>query len=127
MPASGWRRYLIVTGRIKGHVVVGTSLTHLWVRLAKAVELPKGERFGWHSLRRKFASELRNTNLRDLCDLGGWKKPETVLTCYVRPDEDAQREALTGRGLTRKAAIRDPLDTKHGHHARREWSQLDDT
>ena len=68
-----------------------------WIRIAKIAGLPEGDRYGWHSLRRKFASELRNTNLRDLCDLGGWKKPETVLTCYVRSDEGAQREALNTR------------------------------
>jgi integrase len=77
----------------------------VWDRLAKLAELPTGQRLGWHALRRKFASELRNTNLRDLCDLGGWKKPETVLTCYVRPNEDAQRTALSGRMKLDKVAV----------------------
>lgn len=66
--------------------------------------MPQGQRFGWHSLRRQFASELRNTNLRDLCDLGGWKSINTVLTCYVRPDEEAQRSTLSRRGLTQTVA-----------------------
>ena len=68
-----------------------------WERGAEKAGLPKGERLGWHSLRRAFASELRTVPLRDLCDLGGWKSPQTVLTCYQRPDEGAQREALSNR------------------------------
>ncbi len=52
---------------------------------------------GWHSLRRKFATELKHTPLKDLCYLGGWKEPQTVLKCYQRPDESTMREALEGR------------------------------
>ncbi len=33
----------------------------------------------------------------DLCYLGGWKEPQTVLRCYQRPDESTMREALEGR------------------------------
>jgi integrase len=68
-----------------------------WERGAKAAKIPSGQRLAWHSLRRSFASELRNAPLRDLCDLGGWKSPQTVLTCYQRPDEAAQRDALSNR------------------------------
>ena len=57
----------------------------------------------WHSLRQKFGSDLRKTNLRDLCDLRGWRNIQTVLTCYVRPDEDAQRAVLTGRANAKRA------------------------
>ena len=52
---------------------------------------------GWHSLRRKFATELKHTPLKDLCYLGGWKEPQTVPKCYQRPDESTMREALEGR------------------------------
>lgn len=82
----------------------GNGVFNVWKRIAKGAGLPQGQRFGWHSLRRQFASELRNTNLRDLCDLGGWKSINTVLTCYVRPDEEAQRSALSRRGLTQEVA-----------------------
>jgi integrase len=44
---------------------------HLWKRLAKKAGLPEGERYGWHSCRRKFATELKQTTLKDLCQLGG--------------------------------------------------------
>ena len=34
---------------------------------------------GWHSLRRKFASDLMDQPLKVLCELGGWKEAKTVL------------------------------------------------
>ena len=70
---------------------------HYWGRLAAAAGLPAGERYGWHCCRRKFATELKQTNLKDLCALGGWKAAATLLTCYVAPDEGTQREALEKR------------------------------
>ena len=74
------------------HVVRGW-----WDRAAELAGLPKQERMGWHSLRRKFATELKHTPLRDLCYMGGWKSPQTLLTCYQRPDEGTMRAALTAR------------------------------
>ena len=68
-----------------------------WERGAAIAKLPKGERYGWHSLRRKFATELKETDLRNLCHLGGWKSAQTVLTCYQQPDEARQRAALATR------------------------------
>ena len=52
---------------------------------------------GWHGLRRKFATELKHTPLNDLCALGGWKSPQTILMCYQQPDAETQRAALEGR------------------------------
>ncbi len=59
------------------------------------VELPRGAR--WHSIRRKFATELQDMTLRNLCHLGGWKDFKTVLSCYQQPDESAMREGLAVR------------------------------
>ena len=59
------------------------------------LELKRGR--GWHSLRRKFASDLMNEPLKVLCELGGWKTAQTVLQCYQRADEDRLRKALEGR------------------------------
>jgi hypothetical protein len=50
------------------------------------VELPRRAR--WHGLRRKFATEMKDLPLKDLCYLGGWKDPKTLLTCYQQPDEE---------------------------------------
>ena len=55
------------------------------------------ERLGWHSLRRKFATELKHTPLKDLCYMGGWKNPQTLLTRYQRPDEGTMQAALAAR------------------------------
>ncbi|MDQ2768342.1 MAG: hypothetical protein M3Y30_14465, partial [Gemmatimonadota bacterium] len=52
---------------------------------------------GFYSARRKFASELKGTNLRDLAYMGGSKNPQTVLTVYQQPDMELQREALATR------------------------------
>ena len=52
---------------------------------------------GWHSLRRKFASDLMDQPLKVLCELGGWKTAQTVLQCYQRADEDKLRNALAER------------------------------
>jgi integrase len=59
------------------------------------LDLPRRAR--WHGLRRKFATELKHLPLKDLCYLGGWKDPKTLLTCYQQPDEDAMRQALLAR------------------------------
>jgi integrase len=76
-----------------------------WDALAIAAELPTGERFGWHSLRRKFATELKAMPLKDLCALGGWKSPATILTCYQSPDDATQRTALAERQTLRAAGL----------------------
>lgn len=68
-----------------------------WKRAWSYAELVKVKGLGWHSLRRKFASEMKHAPLRDLCELGGWKDPQTVLKCYQRPDEATMREALRQR------------------------------
>jgi len=52
---------------------------------------------GWHSLRRKFASDLMDQPLKELCALGGWKTAKTVLECYQRPDTGQLRTALEAR------------------------------
>jgi hypothetical protein len=48
-------------------------------------------------LRRRFATELRDTPLTDLAQLGGWKSIQIILTCDQQPDEATMREALKRR------------------------------
>ncbi|HXY32373.1 MAG TPA: tyrosine-type recombinase/integrase [Gemmatimonadaceae bacterium] len=69
----------------------------LWKRIAKAAGLPKGQRYGWHALRRMFATELKEMPLRDLAHAGGWKSVQTILVCYQQPDLELQRRALGRR------------------------------
>jgi integrase len=68
-----------------------------WERAQELAGLKKEPGRGWHSLRRKFATDLKHVPLRDLCYLGGWKEPQTVLKCYQRPDEATMRQALASR------------------------------
>ncbi|MDE2804806.1 MAG: site-specific integrase [Gemmatimonadota bacterium] len=79
-------------------VSVGSSRVRSW--WSKAQKLaglePKRGR-GWHSLRRKFATDLMDQPLKVLCDLGGWKTAKTVLRCYQQADEGQLRKALDNR------------------------------
>jgi integrase len=72
-----------------------------WERTEKAGGLARIPGRGWHSLRRKFATELKSASLKDLCALGGWKDHNTVLKCYQQADPDAMRVALAKRGALR--------------------------
>ena len=81
---------------------VSCSWTQRWWEKAVALaglESKRGR--GWHSLRRKFASDLMNQPLKVLCELGGWKTAKTVLQCYQRPDEAQLRTALQSRRRVR--------------------------
>ena len=69
-----------------------------WTRMEALAGLTPEPGRGWHSLRRKFATELKHTPLRDLAQLGGWKSPQTILKCYQRADDATLRAALANRG-----------------------------
>lgn len=69
-----------------------------WERTEKAAGLARTPGRGWHSLRRKFATELKGASLKDLCALGGWKGHQTVLNRYQQPDPEAMRVAPAKRG-----------------------------
>ncbi len=77
---------------------VGAARLHAWWSKAQILAglEPKPGR-GWHSLRRKFASDLMDQPLKVLCALGGWKTAKTVLECYQRPDAGQLRKALEAR------------------------------
>ncbi len=73
----------------------------LWRRAEALAGLERKGGRGWHSLRRKFASDLMDLPLKVLCDLGGWKNAHTVLRCYQRADEGQLRKALETRRAVR--------------------------
>ena len=76
----------------------GRSLVrYWWNRAQKLAGLEPRRGRGWHSLRRKFASDLMDQPLKVLCELGGWKTAKTVLQCSQRADEDRLRRALASR------------------------------
>ncbi|MDE0357221.1 MAG: site-specific integrase [Gammaproteobacteria bacterium] len=77
---------------------VGFTQARFWWKKAERLAglEPKRGR-GWHSLRRKFASDLMDLPLKVLCELGGWKAAQTVLRCYQQPDEAQLRQAIRSR------------------------------
>ena len=74
-----------------------------WERAETAAGITRVLGRGWHSLRRKFATELKGASLKDLCALGGWKDHNTVLKCYQQPDPESMRRALDRRATLRNA------------------------
>ena len=68
-----------------------------WKRAERLARLEPKRGRGWHSLRRKFASDLMDLPLKVLCELGGWKAAKTVLRCYQQPDEAQLRQAIRSR------------------------------
>jgi integrase len=74
-----------------------------WDRTEKAAGIARVPGRGWHSLRRKFATELKGASLKDLCALGGWKDHNTILKCYQQADPEAMRVALEQRGTLRSS------------------------
>jgi hypothetical protein len=40
---------------------------------------------------------MKYAPLKDLCALGGWKSPQTVLMCYQRADSASMQQALAAR------------------------------
>lgn len=88
----------VLPGVIRSEESISGHLARDWMQRAQAqagFEPMKGR--GYHAFRRNFASELRNASLRDLCDLGGWKDPTTVIRSYQRPSEEAMRSAQARR------------------------------
>ena len=74
-----------------------TRIGTCWKSAERRAGLEPKRGRGWHSLRRKFASDLMDLPLKVLCDLGGWKQAQTVLQCYQHTDEVQLRTALDGR------------------------------
>ena len=77
---------------------LGAARLHAWWSRAQILAgLDPMPGRGWHSLRRKFASDLMDQPLKVLCALGGWNTAKTVLECYQRPDSGQLRKALEAR------------------------------
>ena len=72
-----------------------------WGRAERLAGLEPKRGRGWHSLRRKFATDLMDQPLKVLCELGGWKEARTVLQCYQQADEGQLRTALENRRRAR--------------------------
>lgn len=79
------------------------------------MELPKGGRYGRHSLRRQPAAEMTETPLEDLAYVGGRKSAQTLLSCYQLPDVATQRRALPRRRQLRGPGEDGNFDTSIRH------------
>ena len=78
-----------------------SPLRYWWNRAEELAGLERMRGRGWHSLRRKFASDLMDLPLKVLCELGGWKEAQTVLRCYQQADTGQLRKALESRPRVR--------------------------
>ena len=76
-------------------------LSDRWRQAERLAGLEPKRGRAWHSLRRKFASDLMGLPLKVLCELGGWKEAKTVLRCYQQPDEVQLRAAIESRQSVR--------------------------
>jgi integrase len=72
-------------------------LQNWWLKGEKLAGLERIKGRGWHSLRRKFATDLMHKPLKVVCELGGWADFKTVVECYQHADEGELREALADR------------------------------
>ena len=77
--------------------VSGPQMAAWWKSAERRAGLEPKRGRGWHSLRRKFATDLIGLPLKVLCDLGGWKEAQTVLRCYQHTDDVQLRTALDSR------------------------------
>jgi integrase len=77
-----------------------------WRDLEKAAGITHVRGRGWHSLRRRFATDLDHLPLKQLMELGGWKTPVSVVR-YQKPTTEQLRASLkTRRSGTRIVATR---------------------
>jgi integrase len=67
-----------------------------WRRLEKAAGIRHVRGRGWHSLRRRFATDLGHVPLKQLMELGGWRTAVSVVR-YQKPTADELRAALKTR------------------------------
>jgi hypothetical protein len=75
--------------------VVVLSASHSWLDAATHAKLPA--RGGWHSFRRKWASERKHYPQADVLAAGGWSpKSASVLTeCYQFPDNETMLAVMS--------------------------------
>lgn len=79
-------------------------LSRWWKAVELLAELDEDTGRGLHSLRREFATEMKDTPLRDLAHLGGWKCTNTVVMVYQQPDDETMRAALSRRTTLKSLA-----------------------
>jgi integrase len=104
-PKNGGSPWIFPALKDSSQPVARHLLRDWWQQLEKVAKLPHVKGRGWHSLRRKFATECKGLPLRDLMALGGWFNPQTVVLCYTQPDLVTMRQALAQRGRLEAAGL----------------------
>ena len=67
--------WVLPAPRDESCAVARDLMTRWWKRVEEAAGLDPVPWLGWHSLRRRFATDFKDIPLRELCDLGGWRTP----------------------------------------------------
>lgn len=68
---------------------------HALSRATQHAQLPELTGGGWHSLRRKWASERKHLPLVDVAAAGGWKDTQTLIECYQHADRDTMLAVMS--------------------------------
>ena len=85
----------------------------------RAAKPPKLDGSLWHAYRRKWATERKHLNPKDVAAAGGWKDIATLLEVYQQPDEESvlavmsDTRKLHDRAVT--SAKREKLTPKLSH------------
>ena len=66
-----------------------TLVRYWWNRAQKLAGLEPKRGRGWHSLRRKFASDLMEQPLKVLCELGAGRRPKRCSSVISEPTRDS--------------------------------------
>lgn len=78
-----------------GHIRV--DVTRKWLLKAETLaKLDHPDGFGWHALRRMWASKRKHMSLKDVAHAGGWKDTQTLQRCYQTPDPESLEEVVMG-------------------------------
>jgi hypothetical protein len=61
------------------------------------------ERFGWHALRRRWATVRKHWPLPDVARAGGWRSPQALQKSYSLADPETTLSVVLGGGELRRA------------------------
>jgi len=73
--------------------------------LDQLAQLKPAKGRGYHSLRRQFATELKETPLKDLAYLGGWKDPLRHCSRATSSPTKARSDGRSSRGEGSRLAV----------------------
>ena len=86
--------------RSEGHVRV--DVTRHWLRRAEELaELDHPRGFGWHSLRRMWATKRKHLSVQDVAAVGGWKQTQALQDLYQRADLETMEAVVMGERALR--------------------------